>query len=249
MRAINKVDFSVGDSDIPIAIYSAVDGETTFKQISVCCNSPVNYLKICSECKKPLEAEQIKKALEVGDTYKEVDTNALKLESGNLKFLGLIEDNEENGVFKDGSVWYLSPENDKKNKDKSSRALMKFSYLREAFRKAKQSCLCIINLRGKEHLVLLKPHFKCFVGLGLYHFERIRDVTEVGNIDFITQDDVVGQMSEKLKEKPVLAIKDFKDTRNKLLVEMLARADNPETATEKAKEKAIEENPLELVSF
>jgi non-homologous end joining protein Ku len=245
MRAINKVDLSVGESDIPVAIYSAVEQETSFKQLSVCCSSPVNYLKVCSQCKAELTQDKIKKALEIGDTFKEVNVEALKLESGNLKFLGLIEDNEENGVMKDGTIWYLSPEFDKKNKDKSNRALMKFCYLRDSFRLANKCFLAVINLRGREHRILVKPYFNAFICLGLYNFERIRNVTELGEIEFKVDENVVKQMAEKVKEKPLLAIKDYKDTRQKLLEEQLTKTDGNTAVIE----KKIEENPMELLAF
>lgn len=242
MRALNKVDFTIGETEIPISIYSAIEQDTHFKQISNCCKSAVNYKKVCSQCSKELNAEDISKALEVGDELKQVDTTALKLDAGNLNFIGLIEDKEENGVFKNGDVWYLSPTSDSKNKEKTERAKMKFAYLREAFRTANKNCLALINLRGKEHLVILKPYFNNFCAIGVYHFDKIRDITEL-SFDYQINKDVVEQMSMKLSEKPMVYIKDFKDKREEMILKLLSQ-EHTETKIE-----VKQENPLELCNF
>ena len=96
MKSINNVDIEVGNSDIPISIFSAVDKETSFKQMSSCCSACVNYQRVCSDCGKILEFSEIKKAIEVGDELKEINAENIKSENGNLKVLGVLEyDSEE----------------------------------------------------------------------------------------------------------------------------------------------------------
>ena len=157
MRSTASLDIQIGNTDIPIKIYSAVEQETHFKQVSVCCNSAVNYKKVCSSCQAELSQDQIKKALEVGDELKQVNSEIVKVENSNLKVLGIISDeNEENGLFRDGLVWFIGFETEKKNKGKHERNLTKFSYLRESLRASGVSLLCLVNVRGKEHIILLK---------------------------------------------------------------------------------------------
>lgn len=242
MKAINNVDIVIGNNEIPISIYSAIESETSFKQISVCCNSPINYKKVCSGCSKEVSQDEIKKALKVGDTLKEVDTEKVKVENSSFRILGIIEDNEENGVFKNGDVWFIGIQSDK-NKDKVNRTLIKYSYLRESLRNSNLNLIGIIAVRGKEHIVILKPYFKGFIGLGLYHFDRIRTINEMSNYSLETNVDenIVKQMSENLKLKDKIAIKNIENTRNKLIEQAVSNV------TEKREVK--EENPIELLSF
>jgi DNA end-binding protein Ku len=243
MKAINKTDLLIGNNEIAISIYSAIESETSFKQISKCCNSAVNYKKVCSSCLKELSTEDIKKGLAVGDTIKEVDTEKVKLENTSLKVLGLIEDTEENGVFHNGDVWFIGIQEDK-SKDKLNRTLIKYSYLRESLRTAGLFLIGLINVRGKEHIVILKPYFKGFVAIGLYHFDRIRNIQEISNYSLETAIDnnIVKQMSENLKIKEKIAIKNIENTRNKLIEEAV-------TSNTEVKKEVKTENPLELIAF
>lgn len=245
MRAINKTDIEIGNSDIAVTLYSAIDEETHFKQISTCCNSAVNYKKVCSGCFKELNTDEIKKALEVGCSLKEVDTDKIKLDNGNLKILGLMEDTEENGVFKDGSVWFIGIDEDKKNKAKTERNVLKFSYLRESLKLANYSLVGLITTRGKEHICLLKPYFKGIVGMGIYHFDRIRDIKEISgySLNCNLNPEMLNSMCEQLKQKEKVLINQIENKRAKLIEQALTEI------SEINKTDKTEENLIELMSF
>lgn len=245
MKAINSTDIEIGNTDISIKIYSAIEQETHLKQISACCNSAVTYQRTCSSCNKVLEWGEIKKGLEVGDEVKEIDSNSLKLENGNLKILGILKDeSEEAGILKDGSVWFVGFDFDKKNKSKSARNLMKFSYLKEVLKKVNESLIGLISLRGKEHIVILKPYFNAVIGLGVYHFDRIRDIKEISGYSeiFNCDEETLKQMALNFAVKTSIAIKDIENTRNKLIEQQLSK-----TTGIKAEVKT--ENPMEICSF
>lgn len=246
MKAINNVDVLIGNTEIPISIYSAVESETSFKQVSVCCNSAVNYKKVCSSCLKELDTTQIKKALAVGDELKAVDTEKVKVENSSFKILGIIEDNEENGVFKNGDVWFIGMQKDK-SKDKTQRTILKFSYLRETLKNSGLFLIGLINVRGKEHIVILKPYFNGFVGLGVYHFNRIRDIKEISGYgeNTLLNEETLKQMVEQIKLKEHIAIKNIENTRDKLIELELTKKEMG-NKLEYAKK---EENPLEIISF
>ena len=241
MRAINKTDIEIGETDISVSIYSAVEQETRFKQISECCKASVNYKRVCSNCGKELDWSEIKKAVDVGE-LKEVNTELIKTENGNLKILGLAEDDEEAGYFKDGTVWFIGIQIDKKNKRKTERNLIKYRYLVESLKESKKSLLGIISVRGKEHLIEIKPYFKGLIGLGIYFFDRIRDIREIAGYGLECEIDknLVKQMSEKIKSKEVINLKNIENKREKLI----------EKAIEgEIKEEKEEINPIELVNF
>lgn len=243
MRAINKVDVEVGSSDIPISIFSAVDKETSFKQMSSCCSACVKYQRVCSECEKILDFSEIKKAIEVGDELKEINVENIKSENGNLKVLGVLESEaEEDSVFKDGTIWFIGSQTDKKNKARTKRNLLKYTYLKDSLRLAEKSLLCLISVRGKEHILLLKPHFNAFVGLGIYHFDRIRDVKEIYGEEVEINKKIVTEMANSIKKKERFSVKDIENNREKLIEREL------ETGT-KPKKAELEENPIELVNF
>ena len=245
MKAISGTDLQIGNTDISIKIYSAIESETHLKQISACCNSAVQYARKCSDCGKELDWADIKKGIEIGDEIKEIDSEKLKLESGNLKVLGILKSEcEEEGIFKNGSVWFVGFDLDKKNKTKTARNLMKYSYLREVLKKAEDSLIGLISMRGKEHIVLLKPYFNAIVGLGLYHFDRIRDVQEISGYSetFNCDEETLKQMTLSFANKEAIAIKNIENTRNKLLGQELQNAGSTEVKKEL-------ENPLEICSF
>jgi len=245
MKAINNCDIEAGQTDIPISIYSAIDKETSFKQISACCNSAVSYKKTCSTCNKELSQEEIKKALEVGDTLKEVNTDLVKVDNSNLKIIGVVKYFDfENGLIPNGDTWFIGFQFDKKNKGKNLRNIMKFAYFREALRDSNLFFLALINVRGKEHIVLLKPYFKGLIGVGLYNFSLIRDIHEIAGYseNYEVNPETIKQMSETLKIKAEAKIKDIANTREELIEKALT-----DTTTE-AKPLALD-NPMELISF
>jgi DNA end-binding protein Ku len=244
MKAISSTDLQIGSTDIPIKFYSAIDEETHLKQISACCGSAVNYKKVCSDCGKELDFSEIKKGLEIGDEVKEVNAENLKTENGNLKILGVCENEEEDGIFRDGSVWFIGFDLDKKNKTKSARNLMKYSYLREVMKLDGRNLIGLISMRGKEHIVILKVYFNAIVGLGVYHFDRIRDVKEISGYSepFVCDEGTLKQMALNFSEKERVLINNIENTRNKLLEQELNNSSVKEV------EKLLE-NPLEICSF
>jgi len=246
MRSINKTYLQIGETDIPISIYSAVEQETRFKQISACCNAPVKYKRVCGECGKELDFSEIKKALDVGE-LKEVNTEKIKIENTTLKILGITEDSEENGVFKDGTIWFIGMQKGK-NKAITERNLIKYAYLKEALKESRQTLLGLIAVRGKEHIVLLKPYFDGLIGLGVYHLDRIRDIREIaGYLEMPTTDkDAVKQIAEKIKQKDRVAIKDIKNKREQLIMEAL---ESVQEKAENSNEEKSELNPVELCNF
>jgi len=244
VRAINKVDIELGQSDLPISIYSAIEKETSFKQFSKCCDSSVKYVKQCSDCGSDLDSDDIFKGLLVGDDIKKVDTDNIKTDNGNLTILGVLDVDIEQNVFYNGDTWFIGFQQDKKNKRKTERNLMKFSYFRESLRESNKSFIGLISLRGKEKIVVLKPYFNGLVGLGIYHFDRIRDIKEIAGYssEFNVDKDIVKQMSKKINEKDKVLLKNIENEREKRIELAI---DNTEFKTEK---KELE-NPLELVSF
>jgi DNA end-binding protein Ku len=220
MKAINKIDIEIGNSDIPISIYSAVESETHLKQISPCCNSAIEYKRFCSACNKEVNFSEIKKAIDLGSELKQVEADKLKFDNGNLKILGVLNsENEEDGVFKDGTTWFIGIQADKKNKSKTERSLMKFSYLREVLRLSNFSLLGLITSRGKEHIVILKPYFKGLVGLGVYHLDRIREINEISgySLDFQINKETLDLMAKSLTEKEKVNIKGIENKREKMI--------------------------------
>ena len=245
MRAINKLDIEIGNNDIPISLFSAIERETHLKQFSKCCNGRVTYKKCCSECDKELEKEDIYKGIAVGDEIKSVDEENVKSENGNLRILGVVsDDNEEGGIFKNGSVYFIGFQKDK-SKRKTERNNLKFSYLKEALKESKMSLVGIVSLRGKEKIVLLKPYFNSLIGVGIYHFDRIRDIKDITGYSDVVETDksTISQMSEKLKQKEKVRIKDIENKKEKLLEKEL---ESDEVKTEKQKQEV---NPTALIEF
>ena len=248
MRVMNKVDLEVGNSDIPISIFSAIEKDTSFKQFSKCCKESVRYNKVCSECGRDcsIESDNVFKGLLVGDEIKPIDTDEIKADNGNLNILGKVEVDLEENVFFNGNVWFLGYQKDSKNKRKTEKNLMKFSYFREALKESNSVFLGVISIRGKEQIILVKPYFNCLVGLGVYHFENIRDFKELALESFETDKSVVKEMSKKIQEQKNILFKEIENKREIAIRNSFERKTGTDMKT--TEEKQLE-NPLELVSF
>ena len=243
MRAINNTEILLGTNEIPISVYSAIESETSFKQISVCCNSPVNYKKVCSSCLKELEC--IKKAIDIGTGFKDVDTNSLKVENAGLKILGVLdEDSEENGVFKNGDVYFFGVRKEK-IKAKTERNALKYAYLKESLKESKKFLIGLIALRGKEKPIILKPYFNGFLGVGIYHLEQIRNISDIESVEATTDKNMVKQMALAFSQKERVNVKDIKNKRNELIEKILLSNEQ----ISKVEEKKEEVNPIELCNF
>ena len=247
---MNNLDLEIGEQDISVSIYSAIEKETGFKQLSKCCNSAVNYKKVCNGCNKELSQDEIYKAIEIGkDNYKPVDADKVKVENTNLKVLGKVDNNEEeNGFVRNGTVWVIGVQEDKKNKGKTDRNNTKFAYIREGLKESGQSLVCAVAVRGKEHLILVKPYFNGFIGTGLYYYEQLRDIKEINSysLDTNLNNETIKGVAENLKQKKDLVMKDISNNREQIIEEMVLNVN-------KTKDEEIEEeviiNPQELVNF
>ena len=88
------------------------------------------------------------------------------------------------------------------------------------------------------------------LGLGLYHSERIRDIKEITgySIDVMIDDKVALEMSKKIKSKPEVSIKNYKDKRNELIEKAMLTGEKG-TPFKEPTQKAEAVSPMELVAF
>lgn len=253
MKCMNNLDLEIGEQDISISIYSAVEKETSFKQLSNCCDSVVNYKKVCNSCNKELSPDEIHKAIEIGkNEYKSIDEDKVKVENTNLKVLGKIDNNsdkEENGFVRNGTVWFIGIQVDKKNTGKTDRSYTKFAYIREGLKKSNQSLVCAVAVRGKEHLMLVKPFFNGFIGTGLYYFEQLRDINEISGytLNANLNEETINGIAENLKQKDDVVMKDISNNREQIISDMALSISECETETEEEKEEEVDAK--ELVNF
>lgn len=250
MKAINKTDLCIGQTDIEISLFQAIDKETSFNMVSNCHKAKVVFKRFCADCNKELSFSDIQKAVKIGNEYKVIDTNKLQREKGNLKILGTISISDDDIIFGD-SYYFVLPSSDKKNKEKSERTIEKFSYLREALKHSKKGIIGIISSRGKEHLYLLKPYFYGLIAINLIFAEQIRDIREAENYivtaEYKTDAKIVKDMAESLKVKKDIELKDIKNSRNELIEKALSEEEHNEKKEEIAKNKR--EIIQEIVNF
>jgi DNA end-binding protein Ku len=251
MKATQKVNLELGGQDIEVSIYSAVDEETSFKQISKCCGTKVNYKKTCAGCSKELLAEEISKAIEVAkDEFKIVDADKVKVENSDLKVLGVLDDNVENGVTYNGTTWFVGVQVDKKKTDRTLKNFAKYSYLREALKASNKTLAGVIRSRGKEKLVSIKPYQNGLIAQGLNYHENLRDIKEVEGYDFSVKLDTaqIKAMADTLSQKAAVDFKAISNDREKIIEEMVI-AQEVESTTQATKKDEVEINTQALVSF
>ena len=66
MRAMWKGSISFGLVNIPVRMYSAVeDKDVRFNQLHAACHTPIRYRKICPNCQREVDREEIVRGYEL----------------------------------------------------------------------------------------------------------------------------------------------------------------------------------------
>ncbi len=227
MRSITKTDLNIGNIDISVSFFKAVDNETGFKLMSKCCNSAVIYKRFCSSCGRELSYNEVYKSLE----GTEINTEDLKEEKGNLKIIGVIP--KEFIFYR--NIYYILPYEEthrskKPNLDRLKRTIEKFSYLRDALIESNKLLIGKVVLRDKLKYIALIPYELGFLGVELIYTEQIREMKEALPTiiyeelkNFKTDNKITTKMAEKIKNKNNINLKEIKNAREQKIKEMVLK--------------------------
>jgi len=183
-RKIASIDIAIGNFDIPIDIYKAVsDDKEDLKIITDCCGSPRKLKYLCSKCEKEVSSnyrEFKQKALMSGDEVIKVIPseliNSFAKTRSNINIESFNSEQEIGFQEQKETLYYILPETDSKNKDRTARNIKKFSLLLTYLKLTKQVAVAKVVIYTKELLVKLNPFGNVLTMNGIVYAEQIRDI-------------------------------------------------------------------------
>lgn len=185
---------------IDVALYSATDRSSTIslRQIHRPSGKPVRYQKIAPGV-GPVDDDEIVKGFDIGDDSYVVlerdELDEIKLESRRaIRLIQFVDHHEVDPRYYD-KPYYVAPQGEA--------AAEGFVVIREALRKANKVGLGQMTMRGREHLVAIRP---CGDGLLL---ETLRYGDEVRAADAVfddipdlaVDDDMLGLAEQLIEQK------------------------------------------------
>lgn len=246
MRSMWKGLISFGLVNIPVALYPAVeDKQLHFNQLHKEDGGRIGYEKVCKECGKTLEAEEIVRGYEYEKgryvTISEQDFDKFaRVASRAIAMQQFVDASDIDAIYLD-KAYYLGPDEAGK---------MPYALLLEALKRAKKVGVAKMVMRDQEYLALIRPVDQVLV-LNIMHYpDEIRkpegiglpsSEVKLGDRELEMADLLVKSMSGDFKPA------EFHDTYREELLEMIrAKAAGAEYQPEEA--KLLPTNVIDLVA-
>jgi DNA end-binding protein Ku len=184
-RSIWKGTISFGLVNIPVQVFSAVQGEdyTSFDQL---CEKghKIKYKKWCPVEEREVPWSEIKKGYEVTkNNYvvlenEEIDKIKLK-STKTIEIKEFIELEDFDPIFVEKN-YYIGPDVGKKKVESAAKA---YSLFVKVLKETKNIAIGKVVLREKEHLVALRAYQRGLVMHQLRYLDEIRPMDEIDGID------------------------------------------------------------------
>jgi DNA end-binding protein Ku len=183
-RKIASMDITIGNFDIPIDLYKAVsDDKEDLKIITDCCSSPRKLKYLCSKCEKEVSSNyrefKQKALMSGGEVLKVIPSELLNSFAKTRSNINIESFNSEAEIgFQEQktSLYYILPEADSKNKDRTARNIKKFSLLLTYLKINKQVAVAKVVIYTKELLVKIQPFGNVLTMNEIVYAEQIRDI-------------------------------------------------------------------------
>lgn len=235
MRSMWKGLISFGLVNIPVALYPAVeDKQLQFNQLHKEDGGRIGYDKVCKECGKSLEAEEIVRGYEYEKgryvTLSEEDFDKVdRVASRAIAMQQFVDAAEIDAMYLD-KAYYLGPDEAGK---------MPYALLLEALKRTKKVGVAKMVMRDKEYLALIRPLEQVLVLNTMHYPDEIRQPEGLG---LPSSDLKLGKRELEMADLLVKSMSgefqpaEFKDTHREELLEMiLGKAEGTEDHPVKAK--------------
>ena len=176
MRSMWKGLISFGLVNIPVALYPAVeDKQLHFNQLHKEDGGRISYKKVCKECGKDLEAEEIVRGYEFEKgryvTLSEEDLDKFaSVASRAIAMQEFVDAAEIDAIYLD-KAYYLGPDEAGK---------MPYALLVEALKRAKKVGVAKMVMRDKEYLAVIRPVDQVLVLNTMHYPDEIRQPEGIG---------------------------------------------------------------------
>jgi len=218
-RKIASMDITIGNLDIPIGLYKAVsDDKEDLKIITDCCGSPRKQKYFCSKCGKEVSSNyrefKQKAFMSGGEVLKIIPSELLNSFAKSRSNINIESFNTEAEIgFQEQkeTLYYILPEADKKNKERTARSIKKFSLLLTYLKLTKQVAIAKVVIYTKELLVKIKPYGNVLTMNEVVYAEQIRGIPQETPIVEIQEAEM--ELMTKLAEryKRVFELKAYKN--------------------------------------
>ena len=210
--------------NIPISLYSVMDkAGTGLCQRSLCCESTVNYKKVCSKCKNELTAGQIGKGYILNNEIIPLDEQQLEAikpqGSDTIEIVGTL-DTFPQTYDTDKKYWLAVNEvKDKKIKQPIADTQSRDAYTLLTKALGMKTLIGRAVMRNKEYVVAVNEVGGRLLLSCLYHNSSLKPMLETGYDD--VQAENVKVVKKFIKELPKANLEDFEDLYSKNLMEMI----------------------------
>ena len=231
MKAVWKGYLGFGLVNIPVALYSAVEGDQiNFHLFHEKDNGRIKYNRVCSECGKEISWGDIIKGIEIGkDNYYMIskeEINELKPKADDLiEIQEFIDKGKINQIYFTRH-YYIGPT---ENKERP------YFLFKETIAKSNKSAIATFVLREKEYTCIVSDFKEGLLLSILNYSSQIRDIKNIPN----------------LEERPNLKEKELKLAReliDKLTTDTINLEKYEDTFTESLKEIIMKKAEGELIS-
>ncbi|HSO57649.1 MAG TPA: Ku protein [Paenisporosarcina sp.] len=179
MHTVWKGSISFGLVNIPVKLHTATENkDIKLRQLHKECNTPINYQKVCSGCKKEVQSEDIVKAYEYSkNKYVVLDDEELeKLKKENedkaVEIIDFVRLEEIDPIYFERS-YFMAPD---------SGGGKAYSLLRKALMESGKIGVAKIMIRSKEQLAVVRVFEELLVMETIHFPDEVRSAKDVPNI-------------------------------------------------------------------
>ncbi|PUB09562.1 Ku protein [Paenisporosarcina sp. OV554] len=179
MHTVWKGSISFGLVNIPVKLHTATENkDIKLRQLHKECNTPINYQKVCSGCKKEVQSEDIVKAYEYSkNKFVVLDDEELeKLKKENedkaVEIIDFVKLEEIDPIYFERS-YFMAPD---------SGGGKAYSLLRKALMESGKIGVAKIMIRSKEQLAVVRVFEELLVMETIHFPDEVRSAKDVPNI-------------------------------------------------------------------
>ncbi|MGB5947624.1 Ku protein [Paenisporosarcina sp.] len=179
MHTVWKGSISFGLVNIPVKLHTATENkDIKLRQLHKECNTPINYQKVCSGCKKEVQSEDIVKAYEYSkNKFVVLDDEELeKLKKENedkaVEIIDFVKLEEIDPIYFERS-YFMAPD---------SGGGKAYSLLRKALLESGKIGVAKIMIRSKEQLAIVRVFEELLVMETIHFPDEVRSAKDVPNI-------------------------------------------------------------------
>ena len=179
MHTVWKGSISFGLVNIPIKLHAATENkDIKLRQLHKECHTPISYEKVCENCKKEIQNEEIVKAYEYSkNKFVVLDEDELERlrkenEEKAVEIIDFVKLEEIDPIYFERS-YFMAPDNG---------GTKAFTLLRKALMDSGKIGVAKIIIRSKEQLAIIRVYKDTLLMETIHFPDEVRNAADVPNI-------------------------------------------------------------------